>query len=79
VPAAKRKYGYFNMPVLAGDRFVGTLDAKADRNAKNFIIRSLRLDKVTTPKRKKIHDKIGELAEFTECSAITSDELRITS
>ena len=30
-PAAKRKYGYYTLPVLYGDRFVGRIEAVPDR------------------------------------------------
>jgi uncharacterized protein len=32
-PAAKRRWGYFALPILYGDRLVGKLDAAADRTA----------------------------------------------
>jgi uncharacterized protein len=40
-PAAKRRWGYWAMPILYGDRLVGKLDATADREA-----RILRVDAV---------------------------------
>jgi uncharacterized protein len=32
-PAAKRRWGYFALPVLYGDQLAGKLDATADRKA----------------------------------------------
>ena len=39
VPKAKRVFGYFALPVLAGDRIVAVLDIKADRTAQTLDIR----------------------------------------
>jgi uncharacterized protein YcaQ len=41
VPAPKRRYGYFCLPVLWGDRFVGRLDPKADRKGKAFLVHNI--------------------------------------
>ena len=38
VPAAKRRYGYFSLPILCGDKFIARMDAKADRKAKVLIV-----------------------------------------
>lgn len=39
VPAAKRKLGYFALPVLVGDRVAAAIDIKADRAARTLILR----------------------------------------
>ena len=44
VPAEKRTFGYFALPLFQGDRFVGLLDAKADRSAGTLLIQNLRYD-----------------------------------
>ena len=40
VPKAKRKYGYFTLPVLVGDRIEAMLDLKTDRAAGKVLVQS---------------------------------------
>jgi uncharacterized protein len=43
-PAAKRRWGYFALPILYGDRLVGKLDAAADRKAGVLRVNALHQD-----------------------------------
>ena len=38
VPEAKRKWGYYVLPILFGDRFVGRIEPRLDRKAKTLNI-----------------------------------------
>jgi hypothetical protein len=46
VPAPKRRYGYFSLPVLAGETFIARMDAKADRKQKVLIVHNLHFEPV---------------------------------
>jgi uncharacterized protein YcaQ len=43
-PAAKRRWGYFALPILHGDRLVGKLDAIADRKASVLRVNAIHED-----------------------------------
>ncbi len=43
-PAATRRWGYFALPILYGDRLVGKLDATADRKAGRFFVDAVHED-----------------------------------
>jgi len=45
LPANKRKYGYFCLPILFNDNLVGRVDTKANRQKKTFEIKSIHFEK----------------------------------
>ena len=48
-PAAQRRWGYFALPILYGDRLVGKLDATADRKAGRLFVDAVHEDVPHTP------------------------------
>ncbi len=73
VPAAKRMFGYFVLPILYGDTLVGRLDPKADRENKTLIINSMVLE----PDYQSNEDflvsfaaTLLQLARFNDCKKI---------
>jgi uncharacterized protein len=48
-PEAKRKYGYFTLPILHGGRMVGRLDPKAHRAEGRFEVRAVHLEAGVKP------------------------------
>jgi uncharacterized protein YcaQ len=72
VPEAKRKYGYFSLPILIGDTFVARMDSKSDRKQKVLTIHNIHFEsvKMTKSMTAKVSDAIQSFAKFNSCSAI---------
>jgi uncharacterized protein YcaQ len=73
VPQAKRKYGYFSLPVLVGDTFFARMDSKADRKQGALTIHNLHFEplKLTRPVIVKISDAITAFAKFNQCETVS--------
>ncbi|MCF0072858.1 winged helix DNA-binding domain-containing protein [Dyadobacter sp. CY261] len=72
VPAPKRQYGYFSLPVLAGETFIARMDAKADRKRKVLIVHNLHFEPVDldqTTIEKFIHS-LRAFIRFNQCRDI---------
>jgi uncharacterized protein len=41
VPAPQRQYGYYVLPILERDRFIGRIDLKCDRKARTLVVNGL--------------------------------------
>jgi uncharacterized protein len=64
-PAAKRRWGYYALPILYGDRLVGKLDASSDRAAGVLWIHAIHRDTpFTRAMNTAIHQEIESLAKF---------------
>jgi uncharacterized protein YcaQ len=64
-PAGKRRWGYYALPILDGDRLVGKLDATADRKGRVLRVDAIHEDvpfaKATTAA---VHREIRDLARW---------------
>ena len=64
-PAAQRRWGYFALPILHGDRLVGKLDATADRKAGRLFVDAVHEDvPFTRTMTRAVDAEISALAEW---------------
>jgi hypothetical protein len=64
-PKDKRRWGYFALPVLHGDRLVGKLDATADRKAGTLVVNAIHEDvPLTKAMTAAVHAEIEDLAAW---------------
>ena len=72
-PAAKRRWGYYALPILHEDRLVGKLDAVADRKASVLRVNAIHEDvKFTRTMTKAVQGELEDLASWLGMSAIES-------
>lgn len=69
-PETQRKYGYYVLPLLYGDRFIGRVEAICDRKTKTLVVKNIWYEKeVKQTKRLQtaIDNCIYNFANFNEC------------
>jgi uncharacterized protein YcaQ len=70
-PAAKRRWGYFALPVLHEDRLVGKVDAVADRKASVLRVNAIHEDvRFTKTMTKAVETELDDLAAWLGLDAV---------
>ena len=72
-PAAKRKYGYYVLPMLYGQNFVGRIEAMADRKDDTLVVKNIWLEPGVRRTKRLEHAmemSIKRLARFNGCKDI---------
>ena len=80
VPAAKRQYGYFTLPLLLGDKFIGRLDCKAFRDQGLLTVNNIWLEadtRVTDSLVEQFEQALRRYAEDLDCTDISIRQAQI--
>jgi uncharacterized protein YcaQ len=72
-PAAKRRWGYYALPILHEDRLVGKVDATSDRKASVLRVDAIHEDvKLTAAMKTAVHAELEDLASWLGLAAVES-------
>ena len=72
-PAVKRKYGYYTLPVLFGDRFVGRIEVVPDRKNGVLEVRGLWWEpsvRLTKKMNAALERALKDFARFNDCKSV---------
>jgi uncharacterized protein YcaQ len=72
-PAEKRKYGYYVLPMLYGEKMAGRIEATADRKAETLVVKNIWYEPGIHQTKKlnaAVDAAIGRLAKLNNCSRI---------
>lgn len=70
VPASKRQYGYYCLPILHGSELVGRLDPKAERCSQTLWVKHIEVEKPVKPMQEfavLLAERLQELATANDC------------
>ncbi len=75
-PAAKRKFGYYALPLLYGESFIGRVEVIAERKTGTLSVKNIWYEngiKPTKPMRAALNDCFQRFALFNGCGTISTE------
>ena len=72
-PAEKRKYGYYVLPMLYGEEFIGRIEAAADRKSKVLVLKNIWFEdgiRQTKKLENAIASALKRLAKLNDCGTV---------
>lgn len=71
VPSAKRKYGYFSLPVLQGQAFISRLDCKAERKSQTLqVVQRSDEQPLSASSLRQLRQQLKAFAAFNGCRRV---------
>ncbi|MBW2733586.1 MAG: YcaQ family DNA glycosylase [Deltaproteobacteria bacterium] len=73
LPQSRRKFGYFVLPIMVGQRFMGRMDCKAERARSELVVKNLFLEPSFRPGTSSIKSflkKLDAFASFNACDTV---------
>lgn len=72
VPAPKRIYGYFSLPILVGNQFIARMDSKADRKKRTLIVHNLHFEPLAVNEAMldRFCDALARFVRFNQCVSV---------
>jgi len=73
MPAGKRKYGYYVLPILSGEQFIGRIELSRDKKNRKLILKNIWFEKgicLTQQLKTELTSCLNRFGVFNECDII---------
>jgi uncharacterized protein YcaQ len=74
LPAEKRRFGTYVLPIVWGERFIGRIDPRLDKKSRTLFVQAVHAEAGAPRDREvaeRIHDTIADLGEFVGAQRVT--------
>ncbi len=76
VPEPQRQYGYYVLPMLEGDRFIGRIDLKYERREGTLVVKGVWFEagvRPTKTRQRRVAEELSRYRTFLEAKTVSSE------